>query len=51
MRNVGISYPAKDADTLLGNYFWKNSNQILRAQSSLVSDPGAFSKRDVSACW
>lgn len=36
--NVGISYLAKDADTILGNYFKNNSNQVLRAQSSLVSD-------------
>ena len=34
VRNVGISCPAKDAETLLGNDFWSNSNQILRAQGS-----------------
>lgn len=56
VRNVSISCPAKDAETLLGNDFLSNSDQILRAQgsglsaqSSLVSDPGALGKRDVSA--
>ena len=39
LRNVGISYSAKDADTLLGNYFWNNSNQTLRDQASGLRAP------------
>ena len=36
VRNVSISCPAKDAETLLGNDFLSNSDQILRAQGSVL---------------